>query len=197
MDSEKLNFGAISLDGIEELLAQNITPNVYVFNSLMNVNGHDLSYTLHFYNHMQTLGVAADVASYNILLKACCLAGRVDLPQDIYKEVQHVASTGPLKMDIITYSTTIKVFADAKMWQMALKVKDDMLRAGVNPNIVTWSSLISAFANVGLVEQAVNVFEEMLLAGCEPNTQCCNILLYACVVACQYDKAFRVFRSCV
>lgn len=181
----------------EELLAHNITPNIYVFNSLMNVNGHDLSYTLHVYNHMQTLGVAADVASYNILLKACCLAGRVDLAQDIYKEVQHVASTGALKMDIITYSTTIKVFADAKMWQMALKVKDDMLCAGVNPNIVTWSSLISAFANAGLVEQAVNVFEEMLLAGCKPNTQCCNILLYACVVGCQYDRAFRFFRSWV
>lgn len=61
---------------------------------------------------IQILGVAADVASYNILLKACCLAGRVDLAQDIYKEVQHVASTGALKMDIITYSTTIKVFPE-------------------------------------------------------------------------------------
>lgn len=49
------------------------------------------------------------MASYNILLKACCLAGRVDLAQDIYKEVQHLESTGALKLDVFTYSTIVKV----------------------------------------------------------------------------------------
>lgn len=88
-----------------------------------------------------------------------------------------------------------QVFADAKLWQMALKLKEDMLSAGVTPNTITWSSLIKACANAGLVEQAINLFEEMLLSGCEPNTQCCNILLQACVEGCQYDKAFRLFLS--
>ncbi|RZC76553.1 hypothetical protein C5167_000734 [Papaver somniferum] len=179
----------------EELVAQKVTPNSYVCNSLMNVNAHDLSYILHVYKEMQTLGVAADLASYNILLKACCLAGRVDLARDIYKEIRHKASTGTLKLDVITYSTIIKVFADAKMWQMALKTKEDMLLAGVTPNEVTWSSLITACANVGLVEQAIQIFEEMIVTGCEPNTQCCNTLLYACVEARQYDRAFRIFQS--
>ncbi|URE21569.1 PPR repeat [Musa troglodytarum] len=122
----------------EELLAQNITPNVYVFNSLMNVNAHDMSYTFGVYKHMQ-------------------------------------------------------VFADAKMWQMALSIKEDMVSANVNPNIVTWSSLLSACANSGLVDHAIQLFEEMLMTGCEPNAQCCNILLYACVESCQYDRAFRLF----
>ncbi|GAV84190.1 PPR domain-containing protein/PPR_2 domain-containing protein/PPR_3 domain-containing protein [Cephalotus follicularis] len=179
----------------EDLLNQNITPNIYVFNSLMNVNARDLSYTLHVYKSMQNLGVTADLASYNILLKACCLAGRVDLAQDIYTEVKHLESTGVLKLDVFTYCTVIKVLADAKLWQMALKIKEDMLSAGVTPNTVTWSSLISACANAGLVEQAIHLFEEMLLAGCEPNSQCCNILLHACVEACQYDRAFRLFHS--
>lgn len=166
------------------------------------------------------------MASYNILLKACCLAGRVDLAQDIYKEVQYLESTGLLKLDVFTYSTIVKVhlntcllmisagvtisktfmqfitsiptsqvLADAKMWQMALKVKEDMQSAGVTPNTITWSSFISACANAGLVEKAVQLFEEMLLAGCEPNSQCCNILLHACVEASQYDRAFRLFES--
>lgn len=78
---------------------------------------------------------------------------------------------------------------------MALRVKEDMLSAGVIPNTVTWSSLISACAKAGMVEKALQLFEEMLLAGCEPNTQCCNILLHACVEACQYDRAFRLFES--
>ncbi|KAF4396301.1 hypothetical protein F8388_019847 [Cannabis sativa] len=179
----------------EDLLSQKVTPNVYVVNSIMNVNAHDLSYTFNVYRNLQNLGVEPDMASYNILLKACCLAGRVDWAQDIYKEVQHLESTGLLKLDVFTYSTIVKVLADAKLWQMALKVKDDMLSAGVTPNTVTWSSLISACANAGLVEKAIQLFEEMLLDGCEPNSQCCNILLHACVEASQYDRAFRLFES--
>lgn len=179
----------------EGLITSKITPNIYVFNSLMNVNSCDLSYTLDIYKQMQKLGVPADLTSYNILLKSCCLATRVDLAKEIYGELKHLEMAGALKLDVFTYSTLIKVFADAKMWQMALETKKDMLSAGVTPNIVTWSSLISACANAGLVDQAIQLFEEMLQAGCEPNSQCYNILLHACVEACQYDRAFRLFRS--
>lgn len=178
-----------------DLLAQNVIPNIYVFNSLMNVNARDLGYTLHIYQHMKNIGVTPDLTSYNVLLKSCCRAGRVDLAQEIYEEVRCIAEMGRLNLDVITYSTMIKVFADAKMWDMALKMKEDMLSGGVIPNVVTWSSLISACANAGLVEKAIQVFEEMLSAGCEPNAQCYNSLLYACVEACQYDRAFRIFQS--
>ncbi|KAK4767148.1 hypothetical protein SAY86_014898 [Trapa natans] len=167
----------------------------YKKSSFMNVNAHDLNYILHIYNDMRKMNVKADIASYNILLKACCLAGRVDFARDICQEVQDMETTGALKLDVFTYSTIIKVFADAKMWQMALKIKDDMLSAGVTPNTVTWSSLISACANASLVEQSIQLYHEMLLAGCEPNTQCFNSLLHACVEACQYDTAFRLFQS--
>ncbi|KAL5546242.1 hypothetical protein UlMin_005929 [Ulmus minor] len=179
----------------EDMLDQKIIPNVYVFNSLMNANAHDLSYTFQAYKDMQNHGVGADLASYNILLKACCIGGRVDLARDIYRDVRHLESTGVLKLDVFTYSTIVKVLSDAKLWQLALKVKEDMLLAGVTPNTVTWSSLISACANAGLVEKAIQLFEEMLLAGCEPNSQSCNTLLHACVEACQYDRAFRLFHS--
>ncbi|KAL1200102.1 Pentatricopeptide repeat-containing protein [Cardamine amara subsp. amara] len=179
----------------EDLLKEKIKPNIYVMNSLMNVNSQDLGYTLEVYKNMQKLDVTADMTSYNILLKTCCLAGRVDLAQDIYKEAKRMESSGLLKLDAFTYCTIIKVFADAKMWKWALKVKDDMKYVGVTPNTHTWSSLISACANAGLVEQANHLFEEMLASGCEPNSQCFNILLHACVEACQYDRAFRLFQS--
>ncbi|KAL1105547.1 hypothetical protein V6Z11_D04G140400 [Gossypium hirsutum] len=179
----------------KDLVNQRVTPNIYVFNSLMNVNAHDLGYTLDLYKDMQNLGITADMASYNILLKACCLAHRVDLAQDIYNEVKDLESTGVLKLDVFTYCTIIKIFADARLWQMALKIKEDMLSTGVTPNTVTWSSLINACAHAGLVVQAFQLFEEMILSGCEPNSQCCNVLLHACVEASQYDRAFRLFRS--
>ncbi|EEF37162.1 pentatricopeptide repeat-containing protein At5g02830, chloroplastic [Ricinus communis] len=179
----------------EDIVSQKVIPNIFVFNSLMNVNAHDLGYTLHVYKKMQNLGVTADMTSYNILLKSCSLAGKVDLAQDIYREAKQLELAGLLKLDDFTYCTIIKIFADAKLWQLALKIKEDMLSSGVTPNTFTWSSLISASANAGLVDQAIKLFEEMLLAGCVPNSHCCNILLHACVEACQYDRAFRLFNA--
>lgn len=95
----------------------------------------------------------------------------------------------------IFYYLKCQVFADARMWEMALGMKQKMLEAGVTPNAVTWSSLISACAKAGLVDEAFVLFEEMMVSNCMPNSQCFNVLLYACVKAFQYDRAFRLFES--
>ncbi|CAN0881396.1 Pentatricopeptide repeat-containing protein At5g02830, chloroplastic [Linum grandiflorum] len=178
----------------EDMLKQKIVPNTYLFNSLMNVNAHDLAYIMRIYQKMQEVGVRADTTSYNIILKACRLAGRADTAWNIYNKIRLMESTSGPKLDVFTYSTIIKVLTDAKLWEMALKVKDDMRLAGVRPNVYTWSALISASAKAGRVKHAIQLFEEMVESGCEPNTRCCNILLHACVKARQYDRAFRLFR---
>lgn len=48
---------------VQELSAENINPNLYVFNSLMNVNASDLSYTMNIYEHMQVIII---LSSYKI-----------------------------------------------------------------------------------------------------------------------------------
>ncbi|KAI4341798.1 hypothetical protein MLD38_026479 [Melastoma candidum] len=184
-----------SRDIFKDLLKKGVIPNVYVLNSLMNVNARDLDYFKKIYKKMQSIGVCPDFAAYNVLLKACCLAGRVDMAQEIYAEVKELQSARKLMLDVFTYCTVVKVLSDAKSWNLALKVKDDMLSAGITPNMVTWSSLINACANAGLVDHAIQLFEEMLLSGCEPNSQCCNTLLHVCVEAHQYDRAFRLFEA--
>lgn len=68
------------------------------------------------------------------------------------------------------------------MWEEALRVKADMLEAGVTPNVVTWTSIIGACATAGLVDQSFREFDEMLNAGCRPNVNCYNMLLQACIM---------------
>lgn len=179
----------------KELLDQNVTPNVFLYNSFMNANARDLDYALQIYKQMQNSGVVADVTTYNILLKICCIAKRVDLAVHFYKEMLFRSAEGDFKMDVISYNTIIQVFGEAKMWAMAMEVKKDMIAAGVAPDIVTWTSLIGAYGNAGLLEKAIQVFDEMVLSGCEPNTQCCNTLLQACVEFCHYGRAFRFFKT--
>lgn len=182
-------------DIFKELLDQNVAPNVFLYNSVMNANARDLDYVLQIYKHMQNSGVVADVTTYNILLKVCCIAKKVDLAVNFYEEMLRRSADGDLKMDVISYSTIIQVFGEAKMWAMAMEVKKDMIAAGVVPDIVTWTSLISACGKAGLVEKAIQVFDEMVLSGYEPNTQCCNTLLQACVEFCHYGRAFRFFNT--
>ncbi|KAL5218718.1 hypothetical protein ABZP36_019402 [Zizania latifolia] len=179
----------------EGLLADKITPNVYVFNSLMNVNSHSFSYNFSVYKHMQNLGVPPDLTSYNILLKTCCNAKEYNLAQEIYEEIKKKEQDGLLKLDVFTYSTMMKVFAVAKMWKLASNIKEDMQSAGVRLNLVTWSSLINAYANSGLVDRAIEILEEMIRDGCQPTAPCFNIILTGCVKSCQYDRAFRLFYS--
>lgn len=59
--------------------------------------------------HIQKLGMIADITSHNILLKSCCLAGKVELAQDTYKQIRELESKGQVKLDDFTYSTIIKV----------------------------------------------------------------------------------------
>ncbi|XP_047090213.1 pentatricopeptide repeat-containing protein At5g02830, chloroplastic-like [Lolium rigidum] len=179
----------------EGLLAEKITPNTHVFNSLMNANAHSLSYNFSVYKHMQKLGVPPDLASYNILLKTCCNAREFNLAQEIYEEIKKKEHGGALKLDVFTYSTMIKVFAEAKMWKKASNIKDDMRAVGVRLNLVTWSSLINAYANSGLVDGAIEILEEMIRDGCQPTAPCFNIILTSLVKSCQYDRAFRLFNS--
>ncbi|TVU47459.1 hypothetical protein EJB05_07062, partial [Eragrostis curvula] len=179
----------------EGLLADKITPNTYVFNSLMNVNAHSFSYNFSVYKHMQKLGIRPDLTTYNILLKTCCNAKEYNLAQELYEEMKKKECDGLLKLDVFTYSTMMKVFADAKMWKMASKIKENMQAAGVRLNLVTWSSLINAYANSGLIDRGIEVLEEMIRDGCQPTAPCFNIILTACVKSCQYDRAFRLFYS--
>ncbi|KAJ1297652.1 hypothetical protein BS78_01G393300 [Paspalum vaginatum] len=179
----------------EGLLADKITPNTYVFNSLMNVNAYSLSYNFSVYKHMQNLGVTPDLTSYNILLKTCCHAREFKLAQEIYDEMKKKERDGLIKLDVFTYSTMMKVSADAKMWKMASNIREDMQAGGVRLNLVTWSSLINAYANSGLVDRAIEILEEMIRDGCQPTAPCFNIILTACVKSCQYDRAFRLFYS--
>ncbi|OEL22079.1 Pentatricopeptide repeat-containing protein [Dichanthelium oligosanthes] len=118
-----------------------------------------------------------------------------NLAQEIYEEMKKKECDGLLKLDVFTYSTMMKVFADAKMWKMASNIKEDMQAGGVRLNLVTWSSLINAYANSGLVDRAIEILEEMIRDGCQPTAPCFNIILTACVKSCQFDRAFRLFSS--
>lgn len=140
----------------------------------------------------QAAAVEPDVATFNVLLKSCARTGRARTASKLYRDMKKWAAARNIILDVISYSSVIQVFAEAKDWQAALAVKDDMVAANVTPNVVTWTSLMRACSKAGLVEQAFQLFEEMLEAGVEPNTVTYNTLIDACAEAGQEERAFAL-----
>jgi pentatricopeptide repeat protein len=54
----------------------------------------------------QGAGVAADLTTFNILLKACGASGRAELATTYYQQIKQ---RGDVTMDVVTYSTLINV----------------------------------------------------------------------------------------
>lgn len=67
---KKLNYILICSLGtlLQDMLNQKITPNIYVLNSLMNVNARDLNYAFHVYKNMQVMIFSHSLSS---LLGSC------------------------------------------------------------------------------------------------------------------------------
>ncbi|BBN05914.1 protein MpPPR_69 [Marchantia polymorpha subsp. ruderalis] len=179
----------------KEIIQSGNQPNVYVYNSLMNVHAGDAEVVWQLYEDMRRVGVEPDLATYNIMLKSCSVSKCAERAKALYSDMEAGAATTGLKLDVFTYTTAIHIFGEAKMWDLALKVKEDMIDAGVTPNVITWTALLGACANVGMVEQAFNIFSEMLVAGCPPNSQTYNMLINACCEANQHDRAFLLFKE--
>lgn len=179
----------------QEILEAGLSPNIYVCNSLLHANVMDLSLVRKIYKQMQDLGVKADPPTYHILLKAFCAAGRHQLVCHLYEEVKSCVAQNTIHLDNLTYSRFIQAFGDARMWQLAVRVKDDMLQAGVVPNAVTWNCLIGVFATCGLGGEALRMFHSMILGGCDPNTASYNMVLRAFAEGGHEEKAFQLFEE--
>ncbi|KAL2632836.1 hypothetical protein R1flu_004315 [Riccia fluitans] len=178
-----------------EIIRSGNKPNVYVYNSLMNVHAGDTEIVWKLYEDMRRVRLEPDLTTYNIMLKSCSVSKCADRAKALYRDIERGAATTGLKLDVFTYTTAIHIFGESRMWDLALKVKEDMLASGVTPNVITWTALIGACANVGMVEQAFSIFSEMLVSGCLPNAQTYNMLINACCEANQHDRAFRLFKE--
>ncbi|XP_057863479.2 pentatricopeptide repeat-containing protein At5g02830, chloroplastic isoform X4 [Cryptomeria japonica] len=178
----------------KELLNQKVTPNVFVYNSIMNVNAGNLNFVLQIYKHMQNSGVTADMTTYNILLKTWSIAGKVDLAEHLYKEILNREAAGELKMDVIAYSTMIQTFSkmnetgvrpDSITYTTAIKacvknknpekaflIFETMKKYRIQPNLVTYNTLLRArrnYGNLAEVQQSLAIYEEMRIAGYAPD----------------------------
>ena len=73
----------------------------------------------------------------------------------------------------------------------ALKLFEEMLQKGLQPNVITYNALISACGKFAMTAKALHLFEEMQKQGLQP-----KVITYTAVITTGGMKSGMTMRAC-
>ncbi|XP_062095760.1 pentatricopeptide repeat-containing protein At5g04780, mitochondrial-like [Humulus lupulus] len=164
--------GEEALKLYSEMQDKGIRPDPFVCSSLLNacanLSAYEQGKQIHV--HILKFGFMSDVFAGNSLVNMYAKCGSID---DAGRSFSEIAARG-----IVSWSAMIGGLAQHGHGEEALKMFDEMLKDGVQPNHITLVSVLCACNHAGLVTEARNYFESMKeLFGIEPMQE-----HYACMI---------------
>ncbi|XP_044475125.1 pentatricopeptide repeat-containing protein At4g08210-like [Mangifera indica] len=90
---------------------------------------------------------------YSAVLKACALAGDLELGRLIHKRI----SRDNLENDTVLMNTLLDMYVKCGRLEDAREVFDKLL----NANSTSWNTIISGYCKEGLIEEAIGLFHQM------------------------------------
>ncbi|XP_072956709.1 uncharacterized protein [Typha angustifolia] len=150
------------------------------------------------FDEMRQNGIPPTVATYNVLIKALCVAGggSIDAALRVFRRIAtpDACSYGTLidglcrhgRLDaarelfremgdkdilptVVTYTTFVHWLSHSGCLDEAIEVFGEMSRKGVAPNVVTYSSLVDGLCKGGQAMKAMELLDRMAKERCQPN----------------------------
>ncbi|XP_031499474.1 pentatricopeptide repeat-containing protein At1g55890, mitochondrial-like [Nymphaea colorata] len=121
------------------------------------------------------LGVKPDTYSYNILARAFCEVGSVDLAFSLLGEMK----SKEINPDVITFNTLLNGFYGGDRRSEAEKVWTEMGNYGVKPDTSSFNAKIRGLVAEGKTAEAVKVLEELESKGLKPDSLSFSLLVKA------------------
>ncbi|KAM7270324.1 hypothetical protein ACFE04_029538 [Oxalis oulophora] len=146
-------------------------PNDFTFAALITAasNLASLQYGRQVHNQIIKIGLDSDSFLANALADMYAKCGN-------FEDSSRTFSFTKLK-DVVSWNSMISNYAHHGKAEEALKVFDQMIKEGIQPNFVTLVGVLSACSHAGLVEEGLRHFESMGKFGILPGTE-----HYACMV---------------
>ena len=138
----------------------------YVQNGLANE-------ALECFRQMQNQGVCPNAVSYVSILKACGIAGSLEIGEDIDTEVNQ---QGLLQKDGVLGTALVDMYSKCGALKKAQKVFEQLPVR----DVVSWNALIAGYAQLGHVNAALGFYNSMRAEDVVPNWVSFIILLNAC-----------------
>jgi len=120
-----------------------------------------------YWRRLETIDLKPDAYTWCLLVQSACDAGRMDVAEDIFKEIDEInegpETAGHLNAFVLT--TIMSGFLRAGSKDRAKEIYDEMLSRGIKPLTATFSKIIRAYATEGS-EDGFRLAEDFL-AGIE------------------------------
>ncbi|GAA5927272.1 Pet309p [Sporobolomyces koalae] len=161
---ETTDDAAVALMLFEESRRYNVTPNVYLFNTLISKlsRARRAKEALEYFELMKTLGIRPSSITYGAIINACCKTGDDVAADYLFNEM---TSYPDFKPRVPPYNTMIQFYTSTKPdRQRALYYYNELVKAKVPPTGHTYKLLLDAYGAIGEpdLEQMQQVFQQLV-----------------------------------
>lgn len=171
-----------------------VATSVRAFNALLNAmiqnKRYDLVPTL-FNNCRSKFGIAPNVFTCNILVKALCDVGKIG---DALKVLDEMPEWGMVP-NVVTYTTVIGFHCARGDLAEAKELFDEARGKGLSPDVRTYTVLIDGYCRAGRVADAVRVMDDMEADGVLPNEATYTVVVLACCKGKRSGEALSLIRD--
>lgn len=146
---ETTDDAAVALMLFEESQRYNVTPNVYLFNTLISKlsRARRAKEALEYFELMKTFGIRPTSITYGAIINACCKTGDDVAADYLFREMVNQADFKPR---VPPYNTMIQFYTSTKPDRArALQYYDELVRNKVAPTGHTYKLLLDAYGSIG------------------------------------------------
>ncbi|CAM0956542.1 unnamed protein product [Alopecurus aequalis] len=165
------------------------------FNAILHTLLTIKQYSLIEWVHQKMLmeGYTPDVLTYNLVMRAKYLLGKLD---QFHRLLDEMGKDG-LTPDLHTYNLLLHVLGKGDKPLAALNLLNYMSDVGCIPSVLHFTNLIDGLSRAGNLEACRYFFDEMVKKGCEPDTVCYTVMITGYVAAAEFEEAQKLFDDMV
>ncbi|KAJ1294915.1 hypothetical protein BS78_01G182800 [Paspalum vaginatum] len=174
----------------------NFRPFRNAFNAILYMLLTIEQYSLIEWVHQEMLlqGHSPDVLTYNIVMRAKYMLGKLDQSLRLLVEMEK----NGLTPDLHTYNLLLHVLdglGRAGNLEACKYFFDEMIKKGCEPDVVCYTVMITSYVAAGEFDKAQMLFEDMLVRGRLPNVYTYNSMIRGLCTVGEFDKAFSMLKD--
>ncbi|KAF7053519.1 hypothetical protein CFC21_061419 [Triticum aestivum] len=158
-----------------------------ILHTLLTIKQYSLIEWVH--QKMVTEGHTPDVLTYNVVMRAKYLLGKLD---QFHRLLDEMGKNG-LTPDLHTYNLLLHVLGKGDKPLAALNLLNYMSDVGCVPSVLHFTNLIDGLSRAGNLEACRYFFDEMVKKGCEPDAVCYTVMITGYVAAAEFEEAQKLF----